>query len=101
VLVVTALTAIRLDEPPTTATGAGSTGGGHLSFSGATGRPTSICPERFAPIQEVPVDDDTQTTIWRERIGTHAWTRPPVPIDLRADPIASAVARRRARHRRH
>ena len=36
----------------------------------------------------------------REHIGTHAWVRLPEPVDLRTDPVATAIARRRARRRR-
>jgi hypothetical protein len=46
------------------------------------------------------MDDELPETIRRERIGTHAWVRSPEPVDLRADPLATAVARRRARRRR-
>jgi hypothetical protein len=46
------------------------------------------------------MDDDLQQTVWRERVGTHAWVRSPAPVDLRTDLVAAAVARRRARRRR-
>jgi hypothetical protein len=46
------------------------------------------------------MDDDTQQTVWRERIGTHAWVRSPAPVDLSSSPLTTAIARRRARYRR-
>jgi hypothetical protein len=86
-----------------TGTAAGLTAARHPALSRPTDSLSTLIEERLAragTLREVPVDENTEQDVWRERIGAHAWVRAPEPVDLRRDPYARAVARRRAWRRR-